>query len=103
MNRLIPLAFAPLLLLTACGQQGTDTIDVLTGSLKTAEKLADFYVVLPLCPQPTPCRERGIAAKIGDADTTANGLLVKYRAGQVTASEVTAAVAAMVALVPVKK
>ncbi len=106
--RLATLAFAALLLgLTACGPQGPqskqDTVDALTGSLKAAETAADIYVRLPLCPQPTPCRTAGVAAKIGEADKQADGLLAKYRAGTATAVDVTAAIAGIVSLIPVTK
>lgn len=112
--RLATLAFASLLPLAACGGlQNTsatgsasagpsqETVDALTGSLKAAEVGARLYVKLPLCPKPAPCREPGIAAKIGAADTNADALLKKYRAGQATSADVTAGIAGIVALIPV--
>lgn len=112
----LALTFALLLPLAACGGlkdtsalgSGTagpsqETVDALTGSLKAAETAATIYVQLPLCPQKTLCRQAGIAAKIGVADNQADALLKKYRAGQATSTDVTAAIAGMVALIPVTK
>lgn len=112
----LALAIALMLPLAACGgikdtsATGTvsagpsqDTVDALTGSLKAAETAAKLYVLLPLCPQKTVCRERGVAAKIGAADNTADAMLKKYRASQATSSDVTAAVADIVALIPTTK
>lgn len=91
-------------LLAGCtNPSSADTADALTGSLAAAETAAKVYVQLPLCPQPTLCREAGVAAKIGAADTEADGLLKKYRAGTATVADVTASIARMVALIPVKK
>jgi hypothetical protein len=115
----LTLAFALLLPLAACGgvkdtsatatpaaataSPSADTVDALTGGLKAAETAATIYVHLPLCPQPTGlCRDRGVAAKIGAADTVAHAALTQYRAGQTTYAQAAAALAAMVALIPTK-
>lgn len=116
MTRLPAFAFAALLALplAGCGLQNTsatggpstgpsqETVDALTGSLKAAETAATIYVSLPLCPKPAPCRQAGVAAKIGAADTQADALLKKYRTGAATSADVTAAIAAMVATIPTK-
>lgn len=110
-----PLILAAVLLaLPACGLRDTsatgtatagpsrETVDALTGSLKAAETAATLYVSLPLCPKPAPCRQTGVAARIGIADSQADAMLKKYRAGAATAADVTASIAAVVALIPAK-
>ena len=97
------LGFALLLPLAACSAPSNDTANALTGGLKAAEAAATLYVSQPLCPATPVCRERGVAAQIGAADNAANDLLVKYRAGQASAADVSVAIARIVALFPVKK
>lgn len=116
--RFAALAFAALLALPLAGCGGLkdtsatgtatagpsqETVDALTASLRTAADLGTIYVRLPICPQPTPCRTPGVAAKIGSTEAQANAMLQKYRAGQATYADVSAAIAALATLIPVKK
>lgn len=101
------LALASLALLTACAtatpnQQALYSVEI---SLTAAERAATVYAGLPACPQPSGalCSDPATVSKILAADTVAYNAVRDLRAGKTTAESVTALIAGLVALIPVKK
>lgn len=98
------LAIAAILgaaMLTGCGVKQTDQTEVL---LTTTEKLATNYIRLPLCtPATRPiCSDKAVSDQIKQADQRAYDAFKAWQANPNTTTQgaVTAALAALAALVP---
>lgn len=99
-------AFAALMFASGlAGCANKDAIYATETALTGAEKAATIYVRLPLCPSPVGalCSSAAVSAQIKAADNVAFTAVTGLRDGKVSPADATAAVAGLVAVIPVVK